>query len=87
LAHSPADFQKLLVKALRSEGDDPGPADLAQLDGLLWTATLQDLPEQFAALPRRERRAPQNSPMLRSGNGPSHFLRWLSQRLALWRKS
>ena len=87
LAHSPADFQKLLVKALRSERDDPGPADLAQSDGLLWTATLQDLPEQFAALPRRERRAPQNSPMLRSGNGPSHFLRWLSQRLALWRKS
>ena len=87
LADNPADFQVLLVKALRSERYDPGSTDVAQLDRLLWTATLQDLPDQFAALPRREGAASANLPVLRSVNGPKRFLGTLSQRLGLWRRS
>jgi len=87
LADNPVDFQDLLVQALRSERYDPGPTDVAQLDRLVWTATLQDLPEQFAALPRRERDASANLPMLRSADRGEGFLSALSQRLGLWRRS
>jgi len=87
LADNPADFQDLLVKALRSERYDPRSADVAQLDRLLWTATLQDLPDQFAALPRRERGASANLLMLRSVSGPKRLLTALSQRLGLRRRN
>lgn len=81
LAGNPVDFQDLLVQALRSERDDPAPTDVAQLDRLLWTATLQVLPDQLAALPRRERGASANLPAPRSIDGPKRFLHALSQWL------
>ncbi|MBN9552624.1 MAG: hypothetical protein J0H31_28165 [Alphaproteobacteria bacterium] len=87
LADNPMDFQDLLVQALRSERYDPGPTDVAQLDRLLWTATLQDLPDQLAALPRRERGGAANLPASRWGNGPKRFLRALSQRLGSWTRN
>jgi hypothetical protein len=87
LAENPADFQDLLVKALRSERYDPSRLDAAQLDRLLWTATLQHLPDQFAALPRRERGASGDLPMPRSVNGTRGFLSALSQRLGLRKRN
>ena len=91
LADNPGDFQALLVKALRSDPDDLepvgfGPADSAQLDSLLWSATLQSLPAQFAALPPRQRRVPANLPM-RSVAGPRDFLRALRRWFGAGRKS
>ncbi|RWH69799.1 MAG: glycosyltransferase [Mesorhizobium sp.] len=87
LADNAADFQRLLVEALRSERRDPGSADAAQLHGLVWTATLQGLPQQLAALPRRGRDASENLRALRSADGGEGFLHALSQRLGLRRKS
>ncbi|WP_181183676.1 glycosyltransferase [Mesorhizobium sp. CU3] len=83
LADNPVDFQQLLVQVLRSERRDPLSADAAQLKGLLWTATLQDLSQLFAALPRRGRDASANLPMLRSADVFAGFLSAISQRLGL----
>jgi glycosyltransferase involved in cell wall biosynthesis len=80
LADKPEDFRDLLVQALRSEPKELGSADAAQLDTLLWTATLQKLSEQFAALPRRQRQA-------MAVDGPGGFLPGLLRRVGLLRKS
>lgn len=87
LADNPVDFQDLLVQALRSERYDPGPTDVAQLDRLVWTATLQDLPDQLASLPRRERGGSANLPAPRSINGARRFLRALTHRLGSWTRN
>ncbi|WP_430682348.1 glycosyltransferase [Mesorhizobium australafricanum] len=81
LADNPADFQDSLVKALRSEAAVLKSTEIEQLDTLLWTETLQRLPEQFAALPR-QRRVPANQ-----ANGSGRFIPGLLQRLGLRRKS
>ena len=80
LADRPEDFRDLLVQALRSEPKALTPADIAKLDTLLWTATLQKLPAQFAALPRRQRQAA-------AVDGSGGFLPGLLRRMGLWRKS
>lgn len=87
LADNAADFRRLLVEALRSERRDPGSADAAQLHRLVWTATLRDLPQQLAALPRRGRDASANLPALRPADGGEGFLSALSRRLGLRRRS
>ena len=68
------------MQALRSEPKALTPADIAKLDTLLWTATLQKLPAQFAALPRRQRQAA-------AVDGSGGFLPGLLRRMGLWRKS
>ncbi|TPJ53899.1 glycosyltransferase [Mesorhizobium sp. B2-7-1] len=80
LADKPEDFRDLLVQALRSEPKELGSAGVAQLDSLLWAATLQKLPEQFAALPRRQRQA-------MAVDGPGGLLPGLLRRMGLLRKS
>jgi hypothetical protein len=86
LADNAADFRRLLVEALRSERRDPGSADAAQLHGLVWTATLQDLPRQLADLPRRGRDASATLPALRLADKAEGVLSALSRRLGLRRK-
>nr|WP_246672046.1 MULTISPECIES: glycosyltransferase [unclassified Mesorhizobium] len=82
LADRPDDFRDLLAQALRSEPEELKSADIAQLDTLLWTSTLRRLPEEFAALPRRQRQVTAN-PV----NGRGRHLRGLLQRLGLIGKS
>ena len=78
LADRPGDFRDLLAQALRSEPEQLKSADIAQLDTLLWSSTLQRLPEQFAALPRRQRQVPANPT-----DGRGRFVHGLLQRLGL----
>ncbi|WP_225248042.1 glycosyltransferase [Mesorhizobium sp. J8] len=80
LADRPEDFRDLLAQALRSEPEALTQADIAQLDTLLWTETLQKLPGLFAALPRRRHQAP-------AVDDPGGFLPGLLRRMGLWRKS
>jgi hypothetical protein len=84
LADHPGHFQDLLAKALRGKPRHIDSTDTGQLESLLWTATLKNLPEQFAALPRRRRRLPMGRRLLRTVDG---FLSALSRRLGFRKKS
>ncbi|WP_244571240.1 glycosyltransferase [Mesorhizobium carmichaelinearum] len=87
LADHPEHFQDLLAKALRGKSMQIEPTHAGQLESLLWTATLRNLPEQFAALPRHRRRAPTGWRLSRPVDGSRRFLRALSRRLGLREKS
>lgn len=79
LADNPAEFQDLLLKALRGSPRRVEAQDDERLDALLWTATLRNLPEQLAALPKRSRRLP-TKPVNGFGRYFRGLRRWLGSQ-------